>query len=334
MFLDIKRTLPSCTIRIINNIDAFDFNDCMQACAEVCFAYPEWNWIFTISSSTKIMSLAAYEIARQRNIPIWIIDGWHEKVISLVRDSEVDTQRFFHLTIDGYMTSFGYTTVEDKLANHRYQGKILAWRNVTQELIHSSDIETFRNLLRAIPLTTESVRIMLHPELKASALLQSLERNGLLEITEEDGKISCSISRESVHFLMGDWLEFYVWDEVTKAGFTNDCRWDFRITNGEVQFQIDLAIIYKTRLLIAECKTAPNTFRDVHLARLDSTANLLGGGYVGKIFITNEMGTGEMYKSFCEKAKLRNIVVITKEDLPTIAAILRSQFTAPTYMRV
>jgi len=60
-------------IRIINDIDAFDFNACMQVCDEACLAYPEWDWIFTTSSSTKIMSLAAYEIAKQRNIPPFVI---------------------------------------------------------------------------------------------------------------------------------------------------------------------------------------------------------------------------------------------------------------------
>ncbi len=310
----------------------------MQVCDEACLAYPEWDWIFTTSSSTKIMSLAAYEIAKQRNIPLWLIEPWIEKVISLLgdRDMEVDTQRFFQLTVDEYMASCGFTVADDGLANRHYQSKILAWRNVTQELIRSPDTETFRNLLRASSFTkNQPVRIMLHPEMKASTLLQSLERNGLLEITQDDdNKISCSISYESAHFLIGDWLAFYIWDEVTKMGFANDCRWDFRITNGEAQFEIDLAIAYKTRLLIAECKDAPYTFKDVHLARLHSTANLLGGNLVSKCFITSQTGAGDMFKSFCEKARLRNIVVITKEDLPTISDILKREMIGPKYLRI
>lgn len=333
---DVTRTLPSCTVQIIANIDAFDFNACMQACVEACLSYPEWDWTFTTSSSSKIMSLAAYEIAKQRNIPLWLIDVMHEKVASLVRDIEVDTHRFFHITVDKYMKSYGYTIADDRSANDYHQSKLLAWSNVMQELILSPDTEIIHNLLKATPLTNRPVRVMLHPELKTSALLQSLVQNGLLEITQDsdDHKISCSMSYESAHFLMGDWLAFWVWHEVIKAGVADDCRWGFRIRNGQVQFDIDLVIIFKTRLLLVECKTAPNAFKDTQLARLDSTANLLGGGYVSKFFITNQRGAGDMFKSFCEKARLRNIVVITKEDLPNIATILKHEITAPTYVRI
>lgn len=338
IFSDVTRALPSCKVEKIYTIDASNLNACMQACVEACLLYPEWDWVFTISSSTKIMSLAAYEIAKQRNIPLWLVDGLRKKVHSLVREEEVDAHRFFQLTVDEYMRSYGYTISDSKSTNHlyqSYQSNFSAWRNVTQELIRSPDTETIRNLLRASSLTNRQARIMLRSELKTSSLLQSLEQNGLLEITQDsDDNISCSISYDNAQFLMGGWLEIYVWHEVIEAGFADDCRWGFHIMNGQVQFEIDLAIIYKTRLLIVECKTAPNTFKDTHLARLDSTANLLGGSYVSKIFVTNEMGTGAMFESFCEKARLRNIVVITKEALPDIATILRREVTAPSYMRI
>jgi hypothetical protein len=121
-------------------------------------------------------------------------------------------------------------------------------------LVYSSDTEIFQQLLK-LPQREEYINVALPPELKTTMLLQSLERAGLLKIIQRNNNDTIvSLSNEDVRFLTGDWLEFYVWHEVIKTGFANDCRWDFRISKEKVQFEIDLALTYKARLLIAECK--------------------------------------------------------------------------------
>lgn len=104
-FEDIANTLPSCTVDVIPNIDAYDLEAGMRACRDACQPFPdsEWDWTFTIGSSPKITGIAAYEVAKEKEIPCWHIDTRHEHVVSLVKETTVDKQSFFHLNLGKYM---------------------------------------------------------------------------------------------------------------------------------------------------------------------------------------------------------------------------------------
>jgi hypothetical protein len=182
-------------------------------------------------------------------------------------------------------------------------------------------------------------KFSLSPELQTSALLQSLEKNGLLEITideTDEMPVCCFSSHDSTQFLAGDWLVYYVWHEIIKVGFADDCQWGFSvIINKQTVFEIDIALTYNTQLLVVECCTSQNVFRQAnHLTKLDSIAYLVGGSYVNKVLVTNQLRTGDSYKSFYEQANLRKIIVVTKEDLPNVGSILKREMVTPTYLKL
>lgn len=340
IFMDIVHALPYCEVKLISNVNAYDIDTCMQACIEACLPYPqtEWNWIFTTSSATKIMSLAGYELAKQRRVPCLYVDTFNGKVISLVKEIEVDTQRFFCLSILDYMKSYGYSQTSYP-SNFNYRSKIEKWYDIAQELVLSTETETILNLLRDV---RAGERISFSPELKSSMLLSSLEKRGLLDIARQTSEhsITCSFaSNESAQFISaGYWLTIYIWHELVKAGFADDCQWDCLVNNGQVRYEVDLALTYRTRLFIAECSTALNSFRrSDSLSKLDSYANLLGGSFVSKFFITSQSksaGDNRLYNAFYEQAALRRIVVLTKEDLPNIAMILKNEMFRATYPNI
>ncbi len=99
--------------------------------------------------------------------------------------------------------------------------------------------------------------------------------------------------------------------------------------------EFDLALIYNAQLLVAECKAEQNPYiaRRGHLHKLQAKANVLGGSYVCKLFITNQPAGGDSYSSFCEQARQYKVVV-TAETLPDIAQILKKETTRPTYPRI
>lgn len=338
VFADITRTLPSCEVKIIANVTAFDIDACMQACIEACLPYPDtgWDWTFTTSSSTKIMALAGYEIAKRKGIPCWQVDVLHEQVISFVRETEVDVQRFFRLTVDEYMINYGYA-VDHYILRADYRDEFEACSDILRELIHSLDTPSFTTLLHDKP---PGVQVPLFPAtLVTSSLIQGLEACGAIKTKQKpDGTVTCEFtSKHFARFLgSGDWLEIYVWHEAKEAGFADDCQWAFQIIRGQVRFDIDLALTYKARLLIAECKTDYNPFmgKGVYLNTLDSNAHLFGGALVSKVFITNQPRTRGGFEAFHEQAKLRNIIVVTQEDLADIGAILKREVTNPTYVRI
>ena len=142
---------------------------------------------------------------------------------------------------------------------------------------------------------------------------------GQLPTPNNDTEVRAFSSSEAAQFTgIGDWLEVYVWHEVKQRGFADDYQWGCKVSDGQVENELDLAVLYKAQLLIAECKTDQNPFqgRRNYLGKLDAIANLLGGTYVTQVFITNQYGTEDSYNVFCEQAKQRNIVV-TAEALPT-----------------
>ncbi len=101
-----------------------------------------------------------------------------------------------------------------------------------------------------------------------------------------------------------------------------------------------MALTYKARLLIAECKTSRNPFETDHLYKLHSVAELVGGNYVRQVFITNcprPKTNNESFDNFCRQADVRHIFVVTGEQLTGIGPLLKQQIGAagsslpPTY---
>src|SRR5579875_2846573 len=346
-FIDIAHTLPSCEIEIIPKINAYDLEIGKAACRRVLSSYPdtEWDWTITIGSSPKITGIAAYEVAKDSNIPCWHIDNRHEKVVSLVEDVSVDRLRFFHLSLDDYMRIQRREGIEKKGPTKGYRKIAEGWVKVAEAMAASEDTTHFTSIFYKCYKKFKNKEeegilqepLPIPPSLETHPLLRVFLEQQLLHIegASSDESVYYFTSIESAHFLgTGDWLEIYVWHKATEARFADDCRWGYKI-KGQVNNESDLALIYKAQLIIAECKTDINPFKAEkgYQRDLDAAAELLGGAYVSKVFITNQPGTGDSYLSFEQQAKERHIVVVTREKLADIGTILRNEAITPTYER-
>jgi hypothetical protein len=347
-FCDIAQSLPGCTVERVVPINAYNLEIGTTACRNILSSYSdtEWNWTITIGSSPKITGIAAYEVAKERKIPCWYIDTRHEKVVSLVKDVPVESHRFFHLSLAEYMRIQRRECQEKKGPTNAYRRQAEGWVEVAATMAATEDITDFTSIfykhykqrknkeeeeiLREQPLAIPATR-QTHP------LLQTLLEHGLLyrEQRPSGETLFFFTSLESAHFLgTGDWLEIYVWHKATEATFADDCQWGCEI-KGQVANELDLALIYKAQLIIAECKTAANPFKGDkgYLRDLDAAAHLLGGAYVSKVLITNQPGTGDSYRSLETQAKERHIVIVTREKLADIGAILKNEAINPIYER-
>lgn len=342
IYIDIAQTIPSSVIRFISGVDAYDIQTCIDACNEYFVAYPatEWDWTITTSSATKVMNLAGYEVAKEKDVPCWQVDFSHERILFLVKNAVVDTQRFFRLTVEQYVKSYGYT-IDDKHSERKNPNERLKqWRDSARELVFSPDTEDILSGLRGRTIGAET---FISHKLKDSALLLSLEKAGLLKVRYDGRRSDLRVgttSPDSALFLTTDWwLILYVWQEIRNATVADDCRCNITMVNGHLRLEIDLALTYRSRLLIAEFRATGSVFGlKQYLLRLDSTANLLGGEYVSKVLIINRQSavnssSNRYFDEFWEEAKQRKIVIITKEDLPNIAAILKREMISPTYAR-
>jgi hypothetical protein len=135
------------------HVDAYDFESAKIACIEACRPYPDtkWDWTFSMSSSPKIMGIAAYEIARQKNVPCLHIDTQHEKIVSLVEDirkKNVFPNNMFHMDVDTYMKFQQRQRKEQKQQELQYRGVVEQWGHIADILVQSSDTPLFTKLMR------------------------------------------------------------------------------------------------------------------------------------------------------------------------------------------
>jgi hypothetical protein len=318
-----------CQLEILPTIDPYNEQNIKSACRAALQRYPDAEWVMHFTSSPKVVGIYAHDIAREYNIPYWFLDTDGKQVISLVRESidDINYEKLYKATVEEYIGAYGRTYEIPKAATYRQKAE--SWFPIAKILAQDTQMtEIFLKAIRG----RRSLDIQVNEE--ADSLLQQLEYSGVLTIGAKDTKralIECSIrDGEMLDFLSGDWLEVYVWAEATNAGFADDCQWGYKIVADIPSNELDLALTYKARLLIAECKTSGKPFNNDYLYKLHSISDLIGGNYVRQIFITHyprpeSREEKEKFDNFCQQANIRRVSVITGDQLLDIRNILQQQ---------
>lgn len=282
------------------------------------------------------MAIGAYEVAKQKNIPCLYVDTQHEAIVSLVKDIGIRSQDFFHMKVPDYMKIYRREPEVHTSKQARYRKVVEQWEDIACLAALSDDTPSFTKLMRN---KKQKVLVSLSPAtLVASPLVRKLEERQAIKIqTQPNGVVTCEFtSKDFARFLgSGDWLEIYVWHEAKEAKIADDCQWGYKIKSA-AESELDVVFTYRAQLIFAECKTDDNPFQETihYLDTISSKAEMLGGKYVTKIFITNASKTQPGYPNFLEQAKLRKIVVATAEDLPNLKEILKREAITPTFPRI
>ncbi len=328
----------NCQMTILDPVDPYNENSIVSRCEEALALAPDADWIIHSTSSPKVIGIYAYDVARKHNIPYWILDTAGKQVVSLIKDRAVDTETLFTANVKEYMGAYGRVCEIPRGA--AYQEKTKAWYPVAQALL--SDHEATQTLLQGLNKAKGDKPS--HPltpfvGLKAETLVRSLVKYAFLTITDKTSEgLECTIASEEMwQFLKGDWLEFYVWHEAEKASFTDDCQWGQKIVVDQKlaitlpSNELDIALTYQARLLIAECKTSKKPFDSEDLDKLYSIANLLGGDFVKQVFITScprPNGENEQFDNFKRQADVRRISIVTGDQLLNVGEMLQREMGA------
>ncbi len=320
-----------CKVELLPTIDPYKEQDIKDRCREALRSEPNAEWTMHFTGSPKIVGIYAHDLAREHGIPLWFLDTEGRQVVSLVKDGEVNCEELFKASVQEYMGAYGRTCETAK--DQTYRDHAESWHNVAQVLVQMPEatyivLEALREAQRnKIPLTPSIDR-------RTEPLLQYLIAWGVLSIAEQTSNmLHCTITNiEKRDFLLGDWLEVYVWQEAINAGFADDCQWGYKIPVDQKiaatlpSNELDLALTYRARLLIAECKTSRDPFDPKFLDKLYAVANLVGGGYVRQVFVTNcprPQGKNERFDNFSRQAEVRRISVITGEQLMNVGTLLQ-----------
>lgn len=331
-------------------VDAFSFNDVQEKCRKAVKDHPGYDWTFNITAATKIMGFGAYEIAKEladqsQPIRCWYIDTSHANVIPLMGEKCDDS--LFDIRIDQYAAIYSCRLSPGTLEDQEYcQYCQDHWMSFPRFLVQNpSKIDALKYLLDRIkyqkredkkskgidnkvyhiPVTKELYTFL--EEAYKADLLGSLQQN--------DDIADIKLSPIQFKFLNGSWLEMYIWNEACKLNIFPDCRWSQKVidenksNDNDNKNELDVSMIYKSRLIIVECKTGGEKDVDV-IHKLQSVVSPLGGNFVSKILITSQLLLSQALR---DKAKERGIVLVAREDFIRVGEIIRELAENPKNMR-
>lgn len=323
----------------IEIVDAYDFQSNIAALERIYSKYHEKTIQFNLTGSTKIMALAAYEIAKQNDLVSFYINTAGCQIMWITgRHDEVSQP--FKLTIEEYLNIFGRRAISRfKFENFSFN-RVQAISAATL-LAASSPKST--SLLQKIKAYQSKGRTGLQIPLNSFDEDEQEIINDLANIKVLDKKNGLVILRSNndFEFFKGGWLEIYVYNETlnqkNRCGHSvfNECCLGLEIPAGAAQKEIDVACISEAQLIHCSCKTDRDPFKTLYLDEIRSISSMIGGRFCSRIFVTNAIFPDKTkQQQFLDQAKQREIVVITGKELSKAGEILSKQAKNPDFWRV
>lgn len=318
-------------------VDAFDLADVRSACTTVMQQHPAAHWVCNITCATTIMSIGAYEAGKACGASVWYFDTNGRRVVVLAGQAPQGDP--YRLSVSEYLQIYGRTA-------RSMPQPPQSWLDLTWHLARDPDeVIELRDQLREAKANQKYTGPRWLTNLRLSPVIQSwlpfIQTAGFIDqIHEQYGEYSLHQCHQDLwKFFDGLWLEILAWDAAQQAGCFDDCRFgvEIPIPHQGANNQIDLALTFAASMMIAECKTDKDPFLTQYLDRLSSIADMIGGSFVGKLFIaarSQQKANRDRFESFKSQAKARHIVVITGDQLLQITHILKEEVTKPTYSRM
>lgn len=322
----------------IIEVDAYDFQENLAAIRGICGKYHNKKIQFNLTGSTKVMALAAYEIAREEGIASFYVAG--NRILWLAGEGHKVVEPI-NLKIEQYLKIFGRET------SHKFKFDNLSFDK-------QRAIEAARLLAINTPSSTNMLKkIRSNKQIKGSAGLQV----PLCDFSKDEKKIIMVLrdietlgtnddmirirSNNDLEFFKGNWLEVFVYNEalnkknVDGDPIFDDCDMSLEIKLDQAEKEIDVACIYEAQLIHCSCKTDKDPFKTLYLDEMRSISSMIGGRFCSRVFVTNAVFSDQTkQKQFLDQAKQREIVVVTGNELTDIGKILAKQALNPDFWRV
>lgn len=318
----------------VKEVDAFDLREIKSKCYEAIDENPDVEWVFNITCATTVMSIAAYEVAKEKNLDCWYLNTNTRQVLAL--NGKPPESDLYNATIEDYLKFYSRTISK--------QGK----KEIPNELINL--VETFANDLNFANKIQQSYQqakrtgqpdqiVITSEDEETKNVWKKLEEIGLVKERTENanGKLFLTIDKESGVFVNGGWLEVYLWMTAKNEKCFDDVGYSIVIPGEKDEsYELDFALTFAGMLLIGECKTGKKAFEAKNLHKFNNVANHLGSNFVGKIFVTNQIVDEKSVgmKGFLHQASQNHIVVVQGNNLKNLGDILRKESGVETINRM
>lgn len=276
-------------------VDAYDPETVRDSIRRICEEETENELFLNLTGGTKIMALAAFEAFRECEGGSFYINTESNGVIWF-GDAKIKKETLKECEDCGvYLRLYGHEILdEDKPKNLDLAREIGEHFDKYMALLEILKKLGAGNILQNIALAKEAREFMVR----------------IGGFVYDAGKREIQIRDRSIlNYLMGGWLEEYVYDMLKKRGF-RDVRLGVRLKGygqGNAKQEIDVLGLWKNRLFLFECKTGKWNQYSVH--RIEALREIVGGTFGVGFIVYGGRGSEELLARTRDYRELRLVRV-------------------------
>ncbi len=287
------------------------------------------------TGGTKPMSIAAYEVFRSYELPIFYVHPEHDRVIWMVPGDRPSHNLEDRLKLEPFLQAHGVTVTETPARNIPDKAFLTCAREIVQSYDRCKKALPTLNWLagRADRQNLTSDRVN-NDHGALADLIDIFERHGFLRRSNGRLRFRDEASR---FYANGGWLEYYVFDAVRKLRRSDTSIQDVARglelergqNNRKIPNELDVAFLRDNRLHIIECKTA-NLSRGREdgvgaevIYKLDTLGDLFGGLQAQAMLVSFL----PLPSHVTTRARDMNIAVCAGEQIKTLGEQIR-RFTS------
>lgn len=264
--------------------NAYDIEHIQNRVLELLDTYPDGDITLNATGGTKPMSIAAYEVFRTFEKPIFYVHPDHDRLIWMYPNGRPAHDLANRIKLKEFLQSYGAT-----VTNLNHQGVHHDLRELGRKL--ASQVQTWATpltLLNAYAAAAKpTLSVEVRPEhLNYPALEALIDLFRVCQCLAWQGKRLVFNDEAARFFVNGGWLEDYVYSlclNLKAAHGIQDIARSIEVErNPSIRNEMDVALLKENRLYVIECKThndkgqtdGKNTGA---IYKLDSQKDLLGG---------------------------------------------------------
>jgi len=212
-----------------------------------------------VSTGTRIMVLAAYEVFRQRQLPVFYIQQQEDLLIPLLPPGE-SRQLPDHLRLDEFFGVHGYAITSLRRETVAHGRQQLGDRLVENVQLFSQALGPLNYLAGTAEnrsdLRSDRVSRRLRNAHGFKRLVDLLVAEGVMTLSDDHFVFA---SEEDRFFANGGWLEEYLFSRIDRLRNRiriQDAAMSVQVESASAtKNEIDIAILHNNRLFLIECKT-------------------------------------------------------------------------------
>lgn len=315
--------LPSDTVFESHEVAPYAMRETEAVCQRILAQHADDDVSFYLSSEPTTMSLASYRVVQAADKPLFYSS--RDGVVDIFRDTPPQQMT---ISLSDYFRAYGWRISFQQDAD---ETQVTAAEWIVRNIMALNPL--LSQIRRKNPKVGDPIR--LEAQDSFYPLLERLAEYQVIVQLAKTDKETCQFvvpDTAAQRFIMGIWLEIYVYQVARRLNVFSECAWD--ISGDNRQGQLDFCGIFSGQLLIASCKAISGISR-TPLEELVTRGKQLGSGMCSKVFVTNIIPKDRQEREKTEKwCKEREIEPVFGDGLSNLGNLLKQQVENPRYRRI